>query len=141
LLASVAEASDGLYLRNRPHAYPDLLPQHHRAHPLEVKMALETNTPKGHLPKPGHYLTFRYVLGTATGSFTKGTANRGDTAWIWEVKVGHLAANDFSISNTDGDSGKTAVIKTQVFNGMPLVYFDPGYCPYASRKSKYPGYN
>jgi hypothetical protein len=48
---------------------------------------------------------------------------------------------DFDISNTAGDSGKTAVIKTGIFNAMALVYYDPTYCPFASRGDKYPGFN
>ena len=113
LSGALAAASDGLYKRNRPHAYPDLLPIKTPAVELELKMALETNRPKGHLPKPGVYITFRYVLGNANGSYERGKTSRGKTVWIWEAKVGHLSASDFSLSNTEGDSGKTAVIKTE----------------------------
>lgn len=140
LVASgIADNSDGLYKRNRPHAYPDLIPLRKSAIDLELKMALETNKPKGHLPKAGNYITFRYVLGDKMGRYTKGKESRGNTAWIWEVKIGCLEIEDFSISNTEGDSGKTAVIKTDVFNKMPLVYFDPSFCPHKS--ADYPGYN
>ncbi len=79
------------------------------------------------------------MLGSKTGDYVRGKENRKDTVWIWEVKVGRIKASDFSISNTEGDSGKTAVIKTDVFNQMPLVYFDPLFCPHSS--AKYPGYN
>jgi hypothetical protein len=136
---AIAAASDGLYKRNRPHAYPDLLPLQDSARNLELKMALETNRPKGHLPKPGAYITFRYVLGTKAGEYTRKL--RGDTVWIWEVKVGEIEIGDFDISNTAGDSGKTAVLKTKVFNAMPLVYFDSGYCPFANKRGDYPGFN
>jgi len=138
---SIAEASSGMYLRNRPHQYPDLLPLKSGARNLELKMALETNRPKGHLPKPGTYITFRYVLGDLHGNFTRGKQHRGDTVWIWEVKVGEISINDFDISNTEGDSGKTAVIKSAVFNAMPLVYFDPKYCPHSMRGGTYPAFN
>lgn len=104
-------------------------------------MALETNRPKGHLPKPGHYITFRYVLGNRLGVYSRGKENRGDTVWIWEVKVGTIKEKDFDLSNTEGDSGKTAVIKSAVFNAMKLVYFDDRFCPYAMRKGTYPGFN
>jgi transcriptional regulator with XRE-family HTH domain len=138
---AIAESSDGLYCRNKPHHYPDLLPQKELGRNLELKMALETNRPKGHLPKPGDYLTFRYVLGDRNGNYTRGKESRGDTVWIWEAKVGRVREQDFDISNTEGDSGKTAVVKTAVFNKMPLVYFDPVYCPFASRRNPYPGFN
>lgn len=142
LSAGIADASSGLYQRNRPHAYPDLLPLKKPAVELELKMALETNKPKGHLPKSGTYLTIRYVLGNTDGSYKRGKENRGKTVWIWEVKVGHLKAADFSISNTEGDSGKTAVIVTETFNKMPLVYYDPNYLPHKpNANGTYPGYN
>lgn len=140
---TIAEASDNLYARNKPHHYPDLLPlaPSKGAVDLELKMALEKNRPKGHLPKAGTYISFRYVLGSKDGSYTKGKENRGDTVWIWEVKVGEIKEEDFDLSNTEGDSGKTAVIKTKVFNEMPLVYFDEKYCPYAVKDGKYPCFN
>ena len=136
---AIAESSQGLYKRNRPHAYPDLLPQRETARNLELKMALETNRPKGHLPKAGTYLTFRYVLGNRAGAYIR--KERGDTVWIWEVKVGEITEADFDISNTPGDSGKTAVLKTTVFNAMPLVYFDQPLCPFDPKRGNYPGFN
>lgn len=139
--AGLADHSEGLYLRNKPHAYPDLLPQRPAGKNLELKMALETNKPKGHLAKAGHYITFRYVLANPKGVFQRGTSNRGNTVWIWEVKVGELRESDFDISNTAGDSGKTAVIKTVSFKHMALVYFDPDLCPHPMKKGVYPAYN
>lgn len=140
--AGLAENSNGLYIRNRPHAYPDLIPQRVGGTDLELKMALETNRPKGHLPKAGNYITFRYVLGYKDGSFNKGKESRGDTVWIWEVKIGSLSEDDFSCSNTAGDSGKTAVIKSSVHNNMPLVYFAPEFLPYSSKDGyTYCGFN
>lgn len=128
--AGLAHASDGKYVRNRPHTYPDLLPQHRKLPEIELKTALETNSPKGHLPKPGLHLTFRYVLGDRDGTYRLGKDGRGDTAWIWEARIGELTADDFSISNTEGDSGKTAVIKGPSFDAMPVVYYDEAKCPY-----------
>jgi len=119
--AGIAYFSNGLYARNKAHTYPDLLPQSDPAVDLELKMALETNKPKGHLPKTGTYITFRYVLADKQGVYNRGKQNRGNTVWIWEVKVGPLTENDFSCSNTKGDSGKTAMIKTNVHNKMHLV--------------------
>ena len=138
----LADHSNGLYMRNRPHTYPDLLPIGEGAVNLELKVALETNKPKGHLPKAGTYITFRYVLGTKSGEYVKGKDQRGDTVWIWEVKIGELTENDFSCSNTEGDSGKTAVIKTEVHNNMSLVYYAPALLPYRrGENDTYPGFN
>ena len=138
---ALADCSEGLYKRNKPHHYPDLLPLKAQAKNLELKIALESNRPKGHLPKPGHYITFRYVLGDRLGKYVKGKETRGDTVWIWEVKVGTIRTEDFDLSNTEGDSGKTAVIKSSVFNNMKLVYFDSRYCPYSVKHGIYPGFN
>ncbi len=138
----IADCSNGLYVRNKPHTYPDLLPKKPPAVNLELKMALETNKPKGHLPKAGTYITFRYVLGNKQGAYVRGKDKRGNTVWIWEVKVGELTEDDFSCSNTAGDSGKTAVIKTEIHNNMYLVYFSPDHLPYAPKlNGKYVGYN
>jgi transcriptional regulator with XRE-family HTH domain len=140
--AGLAECSGGLYERNKPHTYPDLLPIGEGATNLEIKISLETNKPKGHLPKAGTYLTFRYVLGDKLANFARGKDNRGDTVWIWEVKAGVLEEEDFACSNTAGDSGKTAVIKTEKHNNMKLIYYVPHLLPYAARKTGgYPGYN
>lgn len=129
--AGIAEASRGLYKRNRPHAFPDLVPQRSDLPDLEVKTALESNSPKGHLPKAGVYLTFRYALGGPNGEYVRGKDGRGRTAWVWEVRVGRLEEEDFSLSNTAGDSGKTAVIRTASFKAMPVVLFDRRFYPYA----------
>jgi len=138
----IADNSNGIYQRNKPHTYPDLLPLKLPAVSLELKIALETNRPKGHLPKAGTYITFRYVLGDKDGNYQKGKKSRGDTAWIWEVKVGNLTENDFSCSNTSGDSGKTAVIKTTTHNNMALVYLDSDFIPYSPKKDvPYVGFN
>lgn len=128
--AGIAEASSGLYVRNQPHTFPDLVPQRSDLPDLEIKTALEKNRPKGHLPKEGVYLTFRYVLGGPKGEYVRGKDGRGRTAWIWEVRVGYLGLDDFSISNTEGDSGKTAVIKSNSFKSMSAVMFDPRFFPY-----------
>lgn len=142
LAAGLVQHSGGAYARNTPHTYPDLIPQVAGRSGIEVKTALETNKPKGHLPKPGVHLTFRYVLCNREGKFRRGKESRGDTAFVWEVKAGRLTAADFDLSNTAGDSGKTAVVRTSVLNKMTLVFFDPVLLPYASSKDgTYPGIN
>lgn len=131
--AGVAVASSGAYVRNRPHAFPDLVPQRVELPEIEIKMALETNRPKGHLAKAGVYLTFRYVLGQADGAYSRSSDKtlRGRTAWIYEARIGRLELEDFDLSNTPGDSGKTATIKTESFKRMTLVFFDETLNPYA----------
>ncbi len=127
---AIVKESNGLYKRNTPHKYPDLLPLSLDAKEIEIKMALEKNTPKGHLPKEGYYMTFRYVLADKKGRYIKGVHNRGDTVWIWEIRFGFLKIEDFQFSSTLGDSGKTAPIKTVSFNGMPILFVDPLLNPY-----------
>jgi transcriptional regulator with XRE-family HTH domain len=129
--AGLANFSHGLYQRNRPHAFPDLVPQRLGLPDLELKTALETNYPKGHLPKEGVYITFRYVLGGVDGTYVRG--DRSSTVWVWEVRIGHLTEQDFSISNTAGDSGKTAVIRTNSLKAMSLVMQDERFYPYVRR--------
>lgn len=125
---AIAHHSTGLYERSGPHKYQDLRSLTGGEH-IEIKTALESNKPKGHLSKAGHYLTFRYVLGGPDGSFTPGKEHRGDVVCFWEVRFGHLTEADFDESNTPGDSGKTAVVKTSVLKAMERVYFDPRYFP------------
>ena len=123
--AGIAEASNGLYSRNRPHAFPDLLARRQGFPDVELKTALERNSPKGHLAKAGAYITFRYVLADRNGTYTRGKEGRGVVATVWEIKCGVLTADDFSVSNTAGDSGKTAVIKSASFAAMELIYYVP----------------
>lgn len=136
--AQIAVHSNNLYQRNKPHTYPDLIPVLPNTKNLEIKIALETNSPKGHLPKPGTYLTFRYVLADGKGDFKRGKDSRGDTAYVWEGRVGELQETDFSISNTAGDSGKTAVIKTTAFDAMSVFYYVPTLNPYAKQRASHP---
>ncbi len=126
---AIAKHSGELFERSGPHKYQDLRSTSGRHH-VEIKTALESNRPKGHLAKAGYYLTFRYVLCNARGDYERGKDQRGTVVYIWEVRFGWLEEEDFSISNTDGDSGKTAVVKIQVFQGMERLYFDPDRCPY-----------
>lgn len=132
--------SNKRFHRNKPHTFPDLLSNNANFTGVEIKMALEKNFPKGHLPKSGNYIFFRYVL-VDNNKFEKNSRNRGTTAEIWEVKCGYLKSSDFNVSNTEGDSGKTAVVKGASLNRMPLVYFNPNYCPYSLKDNKYVGFN
>ena len=73
---------------------------------IEIKVALESNKPKGHLIKPGAHLTLRYVLVDDGGIYVRGKKTRGKVPWIWEVRVGTLTDAHFNFSNTEGDSGQ-----------------------------------
>lgn len=131
LRSALASASGGLYASNEPHTYPDLLSQRTDSPDLEIKIALETNKPKGHLPKPGLHLTCRYVLGDRAGHYVRGKSQRGDVVWIWEIRLGELSHADFALSNTPGDSGKTAVIRTEALDRLECIFFSPTHNPYA----------
>lgn len=131
--AAVARNSDGVFRRNGPHKYPDLLSNNPDISDIEVKIALETNKPKGHLIKTGRYLTCRYVLCDETGNAQFDKSNRGTIPWIWEVRCGVLEDQHFSVSNTEGDSGKTAVVNKDGMEALRVVYLDGERLPYSDR--------
>lgn len=140
--AGFANCSSGNYYRNRPHTYPDLVPSNNTLPGIEIKTALLKNSPKGHQPKPGYYLTYRYCLTDENGKRIEGQDDIWDTVTIWEVRFGYLSEDDFSCSNTEGDSRKTAVIKTTAFNSMLLLYLDTDLIPYRhSAEKPYKGFN
>ena len=56
--AGFADFSNGFYYRNKPHTYPDLVASDNIHAGIEIKTALVKNSPKGHLPKAGYYLTY-----------------------------------------------------------------------------------
>ncbi len=134
----IVKASNGVFERAGPHKYQDLRATgvNPAAKNIEIKAALESNNPKGHLPKAGYYLTCRYVLGSEDGKYTIGKEHRGDVPWIWELRLGHLEKHHFNVSNTEGDSGKTAVVNKEGMKRLAVIYFDTSHCPYPS-KSQY----
>ena len=135
LVASgIVKASEGVFTRAGPHRYQDLRSSgmDPGADHIEIKVALEANKPKGHLAKPGPYLTCRYVLCDEDGVFTLGKANRGEVVWIWEVRFGYLEEQHFNISNTAGDSGKTAVVNQAGMEQLAVVYADRDRSPVGS---------
>jgi hypothetical protein len=129
LRSGIAKSSSGMYLSNGPHKHPDLLHRDESEHNIEIKVALEDNQPKGHLAKPGIHLTCHYVLCDGDGRFTPGKDRRGNVVRIWMLRLGRLDEIDFNISNTDGDSGKTAVVNAKGMSKLDPVFFDPEYCP------------
>jgi hypothetical protein len=140
--AALAHHSNGFYRRNGPHKYPDLLSSDVSKRPnIEIKMALEDHRPKGHLAKPGYYITCRYVLCSKDGVFTLGKENRGVTPYIWELRAGYLEAGHFSISNTAGDSGKTAVVNSEGMKALKVVYFDAERAPLSKKGRVFESYN
>jgi hypothetical protein len=126
--AELAKASEGLYVRNGPHRFPDLLPANEGSVPsgIEIKIALNRNYPKGHLAKEGHYITCRYVLINAEGSMCIEKVDRpkATKAAIWELRAGYLTDEHFNISNTEGDSGKTAVVNALGMEALKIFYVD-----------------
>lgn len=133
--ASLAHNSNGLLIRNGPHKYPDLLStgQSNVTPNIEVKMALENNKPKGHLVKTGHYITCRYVLCDSFGKPQFEKSARGQTPYIWEVRFGELFEEHFSVSNTEGDSGKTAVVNKLGMDALRVVYLDAERMPFSDK--------
>jgi len=129
LRTALVTHSHGRYKSNEPHKFPDLITDLQTTGGLEIKISLEKNMPKGHLPKPGTHLICRYVLANRDGIYSRGI--RGNTAWIWEIRLGTLTAADFTLSNTQGDSGKTAVVKAKVLDRLHCIYYDHRFLPYA----------
>lgn len=134
LATGIVKASRGVFDRAGPHKYQDLRASgmNAAAQNIEIKVALEKNKPKGHLAKEGYYLTCRYVLSDQEGNYAPG--QRGDVVWIWELRFGHLELRHFGISNTEGDSGKTAVVNKEGMERLRIIYFDSRRCPYANRQ-------
>lgn len=139
---AIAQNSEGALRRNGPHKYPDLLSNDPLKFPnIEIKMALEGNKPKGHLAKEGYYLTCRYVLCDQNGVFNLGKHNRGTTAYVWEIRCGYLAEEHFNISNTAGDSGKTAVVNSEGMLALKVVYVDLERAPFTRKSRTFSNYS
>jgi len=135
--SGIANHSNGVFQRSGPHKYPDLIAQQAGAESVEIKVALETNSPKGHLAKPGYYLTCRYVLCDDQGTYTRGKKSRGSVIWIWEVRFGRLTMEHFGVSNSEGDSGKTAVVNAAGMQQLSTIFCDLTRCPYALSGATY----
>ena len=129
LRSALQGRSHGVYRSNAPHTFPDLVSQSGASSDLEIKIALEGNMPKGHLPKPGAHLICRYVLAERDGTYSRG--HRGNVVWVWEARLGELSEDDFNTSNTPGDSGKTAVIRAKALYRLNCVYYDGRFRPIA----------
>jgi len=139
--AAIAKNSDGLLVRNGPHKYPDLLSTglSDQVPNIEIKMALERNQPKGHLAKEGFYISARYVLCAHDApQWEKGV--RGVTPSIWEIRFGHLTDAHFNISNTAGDSGKTAVVNKAGMEELKVIYLDLHRAPIDPKSRTYKTY-
>jgi hypothetical protein len=132
--SGIVRGSHGRFKANAPHTYPDLLAEHAECVDVEIKVALETNKPKGHLVKPGPHLTVRYVLASDSGELVRGKKNRGPAPWIWEVRAGHLTKEHFNFSNTERDSGKTAVINAAGMKTLQVVFCDLSICPASPKR-------
>ena len=139
--AELAKHSGEVYIRNGPNKYPDLLPKNKKdsttqdgSDGIEIKMALDNNAAKGHHPKPGNYLTIKYVTLDANGRpVNKQNREEGRQPQVWEVRVGKLTNDCFNISNTDGDSGKTAVVNKKGKQNLIPVFHDRSVEPHSTR--------
>lgn len=134
---AIVQTSGGKFCANQPPTYPDLLARGPGCKDVEIKVALEANKPKGHLIKPGPHLTLRYILADDGGIYVRGKKTRGKVPWIWEVRVGSLLSEHFNFSNTEGDSGKTAVINAAGMAALQLIYCDLDHCPIVGLTKKY----
>jgi hypothetical protein len=133
--AGIEKYSKNNFKRNGPHKYPDILSQNENSKDIEIKISLETNKPKGHLAKEGYYLTFRYVLIDNKAEYNRDL--RGEIVQIWEARFGYLLEEHFNISNTAGDSGKTAVINADGMEALKVAYIDLNYCPFTNRSKNF----
>lgn len=133
----IVKASQGYFQRNQPHSFPDLLGVHPQARDIEIKIALEDNKPKEHLAKAGYYLTYRYTLCDSAGRYS---LERGDVVYVWEIRFGYLEQSHFNLSNTSGDSGKTAVINADGMAQLQVIYCDLERCPYSPKSRTYAYY-
>lgn len=127
--SGIVRSSNGNFTANRPHAYPDMRGVGPNCKDFEIKVALEGNSPKGHLVKSGPHLIIRYVLAKENVAYQRGKEHRGRIAWIWEVRIGWLEDSHFNVSNTAGDSGKTAVINAAGMKALTVVYCDFDHFP------------
>jgi len=107
LSRGIVDRSNGMYRRNGPHRFPDLLSD--EVPGVEIKVALDKNMPKGHLPKAGRYLVCRYAF-------------VDQQPRIFEVRCGEVGVEDFNVSSTPGDSGKTATIKAACLRRLEVIY-------------------
>jgi len=89
--------------------------------------------------KPGFYKC-RYVLCQADGSLIIGKTNRGIKPYIWEIRCGHLDLENFNLSNTAGDSGKTATVNAKGMNALKVVYCDLARIPLSPKGKLYKSY-
>lgn len=135
LRTGVAQASKGVLRSNGPHKHPDLLHVDVPENNVEIKVALGGNQPKGHLAKPGWHLTCHYVLCDESGAYRADADVRGAVPRVWMLRFGFLRPEHFNLSNTAGDSGKTAVVNAVGMSQLAPVYLDPDRCA-LSRSSR-----
>lgn len=126
IAVGIIKAAPKVFSKAGAHKYQDLRSAKCADENVEIKVALEKNQPKAHLAKEGYYLTFRYVLSDEKATPME---DRGDMPWIWEIRFGHLELRDFNVSNTDGDSGKTAVVNAAGMAKLTVIYQDPTFLP------------
>jgi hypothetical protein len=63
----------------------------------------------------------------------------GNVVWLWELRFGYRKESHFNVSNTKGDSGKTAVINAAGMEALSLVYLDRKRSPFTERSKYFKG--
>jgi len=132
LLAIGIVKNSNNFIKSGSHQYQDLRSKNKKYKNIEIKMSLEKNKPKAHLAKEGYYLTCRYVLGNSNGTYTLN--KRGNFIWIYEIRFGYLTKKHFNISNTENDSGKTAVVNSDGMKKLITVFYNQNHSPYGNNK-------
>ncbi len=130
LCQGIIKYSNSNYICNKVNTFPDIIDENYRYSGIEVKTAFNKNLPKGHLPKDGYYLIYRYCMTDEDGNRYFDMEDLWNTVSIWEVRFGYVTKNSFIISDTKNDSGKTAIIKTSTINNMTLLYSNPFLNPF-----------
>lgn len=134
LAFGMVDNSDGLFKLNKPKKFPDLLSQDLDVPDIEIKVTLENNKPKGHLPKSGYYLICRYVLCDENGKYD---GNRGYIPSIYQIRFGSINDLNFNIRSTTGDSGKTASVNWRGMMKLKVIYEDGSILPTVSKQRRY----
>ena len=80
------------------------------------------------------------MLCQSDGSLRIGKEHRGIKPYIWEIRCGYLLLEHFNISNTAGDSGKTAVVNAAGMGVLQVVYCDLDRAPLSRKGKTYQAY-
>ena len=87
-------------------------------------------------------MTCRYILIDRNGNKIEEKADRPKAfkPVIWEIRAGFLKEEHFNVSNTAGDSGKTAVVNAEGMVNLRVVYVDLAMVPGTQRGARWETY-